>query len=281
MKHAISFVLLTLWLLGCDRAPSPPGGSAAEKPQAKAEDLPRPRPPAAPIENSADDLIARATALKSEGKLAEARGLLQSLTDKPDAPAKAIDLLGQINIQIVLSPTPAPEKLDHTIEAGDTLGKLAKKFGTTEDLIKQSNGLKGDLIRTGSRLRIYQGHFTVSVSKSANTLDLSDDGRLFKRYRVGTGEYSKTPVGQFKITSRIKDPPWWRPDGKTIPFGDPENILGTHWLGLDVPGYGIHGTWDTGSIGKQATAGCIRMLNDEVAELYTILPLGTPVSIRD
>ena len=62
---------------------------------------------------------------------------------------------------------------------------------------------------------------------------------------------------------------------RPFPYGDPENILGTHWLGLNVPGYGIHGTWDTNSIGKQATAGCIRLLNDDIAELYTILPVGT------
>ena len=48
-----------------------------------------------------------------------------------------------------------------------------------------------------------------------------------------------------------------------------------------MPGYGIHGTWDTNSIGKQATAGCIRLLNDDVAELYLILPIGTIVAIRD
>ena len=121
----------------------------------------------------------------------------------------------------------------------------------------------------------------VTVSKATNELRLTDNGKLFKRYHVGTGEYSKTPVGDFKIIIRLVNPPWWRADGRTIPFGDPENILGTHWLGLNVTGYGIHGTWDTNSIGKQATAGCIRLLNDDVAELYTILPVGSPVGIHD
>ncbi len=281
MKRSISFVLLTLWLVGCERAPSPSSSPPTEKTPAQAGDLPKPEAAAPPTENSTEQLLQRALTLKGEGKLAEARATLQPLVESPGAPDKAIDLLGEIDTQILMTPTPAPEKVDYTIEAGDTLGKLAKKFGTTEALIKTSNGLTSDLIRIGSRLRIYQGHFAVTVSKSANTLQLTDNGKLFKRYRVGTGEYSKTPAGEFKITSRIQDPPWWRPDGKTIAFGDPENILGTHWLGLDAPGYGIHGTWDPNSIGKQVTAGCIRMLNQDVAELYTILPLGTPVTIRD
>ena len=95
------------------------------------------------------------------------------------------------------------------------------------------------------------------------------------------GKLGNNGKSLFKITSRIENPPWYRGDGKTIPFGDPENILGTHWLGLNVPGYGIHGTWDTNSIGKQASAGCVRLLNDEVAELFIMLPIGTPVTIHD
>jgi lipoprotein-anchoring transpeptidase ErfK/SrfK len=80
---------------------------------------------------------------------------------------------------------------------------------------------------------------------------------------------------------RIAQPPWYRADGSTVPFGHPDNILGTHWLGLDVRSYGIHGTWETNSIGKQSSAGCIRLLNDDVGELYTLLPEGTPITIHD
>ena len=237
------------------------------------------RPPA-PAESNTGQ-YQQALALENEGKLAEARALLQPLGDGGEASDKVLDLLGAIDTKILFTAASAPEKIDYTIAAGDTLGKLAQKFGTTIDLIKKSNNLARDVIRVGDRLRIYQGHFALTVSKATNELRLTDNGKFFKRYHVGTGEYSKTPVGDFKITTRLANPPWWRPDGKTIPFGDPENILGTHWLGLNVPGYGIHGTWDTNSIGKQATAGCIRLLNDDVAELYTILPVGSPVGIHD
>ena len=67
------------------------------------------------------------------------------------------------------------------------------------------------------RLRIYQPKFAVEVSKITNTLTVTDAGKFFKRYRVGTGQFSKTPVGEFKITTRIEGPPWHRGDGKTIP----------------------------------------------------------------
>lgn len=288
MKPWLSLVVLTLWLAGCDRLPSSSHSSSASAPVAptlpaavadKVSVAEASRPPE-PAETSGEQ-YQHALALKNEGKLADARALLQPLAASSDTSDKVLDLLGEIDTKILFTASPAPEKVDYTIIAGDSLGKLAQKFRTTMELIKKSNNLTRDMIRVGDRLRIYQGHFAVSVNKTANELRLTDSDKFFKRYHVGTGEYSKTPVGEFKITSRVANPPWWRSDGKTIPFGDPANILGTHWLGINVPGYGIHGTWETNSIGKQATAGCIRLLNDDVAELYTILPVETAVVIRD
>jgi lipoprotein-anchoring transpeptidase ErfK/SrfK len=287
MKLWLSLVVLTFWLAGCDRLPSSSTSSSATTPENHDTNVVTVAPavtttsrPPAPAESNSEQ-YQQALTLVNDGKLAEARALLQPLCDGGDASDKVLDLFGTINMKILFTPASAPEKTNYTIVAGDSLGKLARRFETTIDLIKKSNDLVADTIRIGDRLRIYQGHFAVTVSKATNELRLTDNGKLFKRYHVGTGQYSKTPVGDFKVTTRLMNPPWWRADGKTIPFGDPENILGTHWLGLNVPGYGIHGTWDTNSIGKQATAGCIRLLNDDIAELYTILPVGSPVGIHD
>jgi len=118
------------------------------------------------------------------------------------------------------------------------------------------------------------------VDKSQNILILESDSDVVKTYRVSTGKNNITPVGTFKITSKLIDPAWTH-EGKVIPAGDPKNILGTRWLGFDVPGYGVHGTTQPQSIGQQATAGCVRMLNQEVEELYDLLPLGTEITIID
>ncbi len=222
----------------------------------------------------------QALALKQQGKLADARALLDPIANTPNPPDQILELLGDINTQILFTPVPAPEKTDYTIQPGDSLGKLSRQFGATIELIKKSNNLASDLIRVGDRLRIYQGQFAVRVNKTANTLTVTDHDRFLKRYRVGTGEFGKTPVGAFKITDRIVHPPWYRGDA-VIPYGDKENILGTHWLGFDIRGYGIHGTWDNSSIGKQATAGCVRLANQDVEELFIMLPTGTPVTIHE
>ena len=275
-------ILLIGILTGCHRAPVPaPSPAVTNQPvvnqsitttQTSSLVAPPTPVPAPPV----DDRVPEALKLKADGKPIEARALLQELVTNDQAAAA----LGELNTQIALTALPAPEKLDYTIQPGDTLGKIASRYGTTIELLRKANHLTGDKIRVGDRLRIYQGKFAVAVSKNANTLTVTDAGKFFKRYRVGTGQFSKTPIGDFKITVRQEKPDWHRGD-KIVPFGDPENILGTHWLGLDVRGYGIHGTWETNSIGKQSSAGCIRMLNDDVAELFTLLPVGTPVSIHD
>ncbi len=276
MKPTYLSLLIAVALCACNRTTTPP---PPEKPaELHPAGLATNTPPAA---NNTDTALQQALTLKTDGKLAEARDLLRPLAAIPNAPDKLLTLLGDLNTQITLTGAAASEKIDHTIDTGDTLGKLAKKYGTTIELIKKSNGLTGDTIRLGDRLRIYQGKFTVEVSKTANTLTLTDNNHFFKRYRVGTGQQGRTPTGTYKITTRLEKPVWYRADGSTIPYGDPDNILGTHWLGLNIPRYGIHGTWDTNSIGKQSSAGCIRLLNDDIAELHLLLPTGTSVNIHD
>jgi lipoprotein-anchoring transpeptidase ErfK/SrfK len=177
-----------------------------------------------------------------------------------------------------------PEKVEYVIQSGDYLGKLAATFNTPVALIAKANNIQGANIRIGETIRLLDGNnhvFALSVSKSRNDLLVTLDGQFFKRYRVSTGEHNNTPVGTFKIVDKIAQPTWHKPGGKAIPYGDPENLLGTHWLALDLPGYGIHGTWEPDSIGSQTSAGCVRLLNSDVEELYSILPKGTLVTITE
>jgi lipoprotein-anchoring transpeptidase ErfK/SrfK len=181
-----------------------------------------------------------------------------------------------------------PEKEDYVVQPGDSLERIARKFKTTVDLIKKGNALQRSILHPGDRLRVFKGTLTLAISKSRNDLVLKANDRFFKRYRVGTGKFGTTPTGTFVITEKIEQPPWWRPDGKMIPFGDKENVLGTRWLSLQatgatdaVRGYGLHGTWEPETIGRQASAGCIRLLNSEVEELFMLVPTGTRVVITE
>lgn len=256
-----------------DKIPDTPPPAAAE--------IPTPNPQSSNSETaSGTDTLKK---LKDSDQLTEARVAgLEALRSATGEQKKAIeDFLGEIAAPLIFSKRPMAEKVEHTVVAGDTLGALAKQYGTTVDAIRKGNNLPGQVIRLGSRLRILNGKFSITVSKTQNTLTLSLNDQFFKRYRVGTGQYATTPAGKFSITGKVAQPTWYRPDGKSIPYGDKENLLGTHWMSIDVPGFGLHGTWEPDTIGRQSSQGCVRLANADIEELFTLVPEGTPVIITD
>jgi lipoprotein-anchoring transpeptidase ErfK/SrfK len=86
-----------------------------------------------------------------------------------------------------------------------------------------------------------------------------------------------SPSGSFEIVHRIPDPTWYT-KGKVVPPGK-NNPLGTRWLGLSQKGYGIHGTNNPSSIGRNASHGCVRMRNRDVEELFEMVSVGDPVEM--
>lgn len=237
-------------------------------------------------------MMDEAAQLAAEDKLVEARQrYLEALKHASD-PAVRLQIerkVAPINVNLVTSPRRMPEKEDILVKSGDSLDRIARRYGTTTELIQKSNLLMNpNLIKVGDRLRVFTGKFELAASKSRHDLLVTLNGEFFKRYKVGTGRFGKTPVGTFVIREKIKEPVWWRPDGREVPFGDKENILGTRWLSMratgeteDVRGYGIHGTWAPESVGTASSAGCLRMLNEEVEELFVYIPVGTPVTITE
>ena len=269
-------------------SPAPaPATPPPEQPSSAPENASTP-PPAAPAVTPAaapSEALAAAISLRDQGDFAAARAsALQALASAPGDPAIE-QFLSEIAMPLLASRRPMPEKTEYAIQSGDYLGKIAAKFNTPVALIAIANEIRDPTrIRIGQRLTLLDGNnhiFAVTVSKTRNDLLLTLDGAFFKRYRVATGKGGKTPVGTFKIVDKIEHPAWHVPGRTPIPFGDPENLLGTHWLALDIDGYGLHGTWAPETIGQQASDGCVRLLNDDIQELYSILPKGTTVTITE
>ncbi len=237
------------------------------------------------------DMLARAVRLESEDNLPDARELYFKLLAAAPSEAVRRDVeqrLGRLNIELLTTPRMMPEKIEYMIRAGDSLQRIAQQHGTTIELLEKSNRIANrNLIKIGDRLRVLnRPEFAIHVRKSANDLLLTLNGRFFKRYKVGTGEFGRTPEGTFEVRAPTKNPAWYHPDGRIIPFGHPDNILGTRWMSIiptgDTPpgrGYGIHGTWEEESVGTQSSAGCVRMRNADVEELFMIVTSGTPVTI--
>ncbi len=231
----------------------------------------------------ADAMHKQAQELLAGGKMLEAKAIYQQIvSEHPDF--KNIDQAEQelysLSMKILLSNIATPSTAAHDVVSGDTLGKICKQYNVTTDLVKASNGMSTDVVRVGQKLRIWTGKFSINVNKSQNVLMLKSDNEVVKVYSVSTGANNSTPVGTFKIVSKLIDPVWYKA-GAAIPPESPDNVLGSRWMGFDLPSYGIHGTVQPDKIGQQVTSGCVRMRNSDVEELYKIVPMRTEVTIVD
>lgn len=195
--------------------------------------------------------------------------------------AAARQELGAINMAQLYSPRREENGLEYTVRPGDTLAAIAAVYHTTPELLQEINGIKGEIIRIDQKIKVPAGRFRVLVSKTDNTVSVYLMDKLFKIYPAGTGQGGSSPVGTFTIVTKLIDPPWFH-DGLKIPPGDPANILGSRWMGFPDPyaDYGIHGTTKPETIGTQCSAGCVRMHNKDVEELFKLLPRGTKVTIK-
>ncbi|HWB72760.1 MAG TPA: L,D-transpeptidase/peptidoglycan binding protein [Egibacteraceae bacterium] len=100
---------------------------------------------------------------------------------------------------------------------------------------------------------------------------------------VGTGGYP-TPTGVYRITQKRNMPTWINPDptgwgaGMPARIGPgPGNPLGLRALNWNASGIRFHGTQNVGSLGRDASHGCVRLSNPDVIQLYDLVAVDTPI----
>ena len=117
------------------------------------------------------------------------------------------------------------------------------------------------------------------INLPSRTIELYVNGEFIKAYPVAIGKPSTpTPTGNYNIINKEINP-WWFPPGEgySVPSG-PSNPLGYRWMGFGG-NYGVHGTNAPWSIGGAVSNGCVRMQEEDVEELYELVPIGTPLTI--
>ncbi|MBO9534208.1 MAG: L,D-transpeptidase [Solirubrobacteraceae bacterium] len=129
-------------------------------------------------------------------------------------------------------------------------------------------------------------HTVIVVNRNEHKLFLYKDFKVSKKYGVAVGMQGlDTPAGTYTINDKQVNPSWhvpmsaWAGDlaGTVVPPG-PTNPIKARWMGF-FDGAGIHGTSDRGSIGSNASHGCVRMLEEDVIDLYDRVPVGTTIHV--
>lgn len=179
------------------------------------------------------------------------------------------------------------------VEPGDSLISVRKRAveGHPDLLvctgeIARANGLQGETIHPGDVLKIPTAHPNVLVDLDSHWALYRMDAEVVAGWEIGIGKPgSETPPGEYRTGEKSKEPMWFRAGHPPVPFGDPENPLGTRWIAWQFldgrnSGLGFHGTRDPGSIGDDQSQGCVRMRKEAIENLYEILPRGAVIRVR-
>lgn len=109
-------------------------------------------------------------------------------------------------------------------------------------------------------------------------LAVVDAGRVLQVFDTAVGApASPSPAGTYTVVERLTDPTWYH-KGQVVGPGK-NNPVGPRWIGLNLKGYGIHGTNQPRSIGKAASHGCIRLKNQDIVALFELVAVGDTVEL--
>ncbi len=124
----------------------------------------------------------------------------------------------------------------------------------------------------------------IVVNKAYHLLFVENGSKIVRTIPVtiGKGGESETPTGTFSIASIVYNPKWYF-NGKVYPpyIDDPKNGLGVCWMGISLPSYGIHGTNEPFSPGRNRSHGCVRMNNSDILYLSKNSFIGEKVVIEE
>lgn len=182
---------------------------------------------------------------------------------------------------------------------GDSLTRVGARFGIgVPDLAELNNLSPTARLKLGQVLRIDNPHIVLRALDDGIVINIPQrmlfyfrSEKLVAAYPVGLGKRSwRTPVGNFEILEKEVNKTWivpasiqkemvanGKPVRQKVPPG-PSNPLGGHWLRISATD-GIHGTNAPGSIYHFQTHGCIRLLPEDIANLFEKVSVGTPVKI--
>jgi lipoprotein-anchoring transpeptidase ErfK/SrfK len=175
---------------------------------------------------------------------------------------------------------------------------LGEKFHISPKTLRELNPGKtfeaGDelLVPDVTNARAHAKAASVTLIKSQRVLQVLDkDARVIAQFPISVGgKADELPVGKLKITNEVRDPVFnfdpaklndnnpSHAKAKIAP--GPNNPVGTVWMGLSKPNYGIHGTPQPQLVGRTETHGCIHLTNWDALKLSALAQPGIPVNVE-
>lgn len=196
------------------------------------------------------------------------------------------------------------KSLQERLDYETILELVAEKSQAHPDLIRQLNPqIDWNRVEPGTVVQVPNSQRPAPAEKAAFVeIDLTartlqafgSDGSLLAHFPCSIARnVDKRPVGELQVVRIVPDPDYtFDPDifpesaegrqlGRKLrlPPG-PNNPVGTVWIGLDRPGYGIHGTPHPEQVGRTESHGCFRLANWNAEHLLRLAWVGMPVRVR-
>ncbi|MBM3987266.1 MAG: L,D-transpeptidase [Planctomycetes bacterium] len=257
--------------------------------------------PAASVPSEELELEQRASAQLASGSFAQAAATLSKLMlghvaggrDDRTALARWTALLAAAQAEHRWNPKGTWPATDVSVQSGDSLIAIRKRILEgrtglllcTGEIVRANRLASSTAIRPGALLRVPLQTPSMRVDLSAMWAFYCFGDEVAAAWEVGVGrEGNATRPGTYTIGAKQENPMWTPAGREPVPFGDPQNPLGTRWLAWNLEGrgtaLGFHGTNDPTSVGQRISDGCIRMSNRDVEQLFEILPVGAQVLVE-
>lgn len=214
--------------------------------------------------------------------------------EKADTEARAVVDEAYATLQHALNrslfdPANLAKARTYQVQPGEVLNRIAarvrKEYGLQiEDMtLALFNRISNPRsLRAGQVLKIPVEPIHTVVEKRSFLMAVYAGETIFRIYWIGHGKDDCTPETTFTVGVKQEHPDWYV-DGRVIPYGHPDNVLGDYFVRFDhesYSGFGAHGTSEPGSIGTMASAGCIRMAAADIKDFFQIIPRGSKVEVR-
>jgi lipoprotein-anchoring transpeptidase ErfK/SrfK len=235
-------------------------------------------------------------------KLAEEAGVI---IEPPTEPWQLWEVPSGFQTNLTLVPTSWRVKASMPALNHETpLEKIAERFHLSQDFLQLLNSKISDWNQVeGISLKVpilspaklpKADYLSVSLGSKVIIAFDADNHPLASFPCSIAAKKEKRPVGSLQVVALAKNPDYLFdpivfpevPEAATmksklmIPPG-PNNPVGEMWIGLNLKGYGIHGTPFPEDIGKTESHGCFRLTNWDAKRLGTMLRIGTPIHITE
>ena len=196
--------------------------------------------------------------------------------------SRAIELFHSITDELFMSSVHNEFSDNYVVQSGDSYDMIARKYRISTNLLYDLNNRpRGKaMLHPNDNLKVPKGSPKLVVKKRDFTASVYFGDYLVRQYIIAHGRNNNTPVGSTTIASMTVDP-----EKSARGPNDPRGEMKLRWIGLDKyagdrSGFGFHGTQYPDSIPGMSSAGCIRMHDEDVVELYDIVRIGNKVEVK-